>query len=212
MKPRLRSIQYREIPVRVARVPFGVWCVSAVVLALVLLSPIPLMWLLFGSLRLAKLHRDVHLAWMKLETTLKNRHDALDSVRRVCRRNALDSTLGVAALSEAQSTARSAMNGERFEAIVAAERELDRRVFAFKGVLEYQSVSSDLSELSDLVACLDLLNSAVARATADYNRAVDTNNFATQERATAWLACATGRHRAFAFRARAGTSDYQLIA
>jgi|GEM_PF-4625972 len=62
----------------------------------------------------------------------------------------------------------------------------------------------------------DLMNAAIARATAAYNVAVDNNNHVAQTRSLSWLAAFSGQSRAFAFRAHGGYNgtfdDYQLIA
>jgi len=87
---------------------------------------------------------------------------------------------------------------------------------ALKGLVGYHITTRDTIDLADLVACLDLMNAAIARATAAYNVAVDNNNHVAQTRSLSWLAAFSGQSRAFAFRAQGGYNgtfdDYQLIA
>ena len=189
---------------------------DALLLVFSLLSPVLFAWLLSASVRLSHLRHEVSDAWFTLDRALRDRHDALDSVRRISRRNALDAALGIAALAEAQAHARAAIDGAAFGDIVAAEKRLDDRVAALKGLVGYHITTRDTIDLADLVACLDLMNAAIARATAAYNVAVDNNNHLAQTRSLSWLAAFSGQSRAFAFRAHGGYNgtfdDYQLIA
>lgn len=189
---------------------------DALLLVFSLLSPVLFAWLLSASVRLSHVRHEVSDTWFTLDRALRDRHDALDSVRRISRRNALDAALGIGALAEAQDAAKVAIDGASFAEIVAAEKRLDERVDALKGLVGYHITTRDTVDLADLVACLDLMNAAISRATSAYNLAVDNNNHLAQTRSLSWLAACAGQSRAFAFRPQVAISgqfdDFQLVA
>lgn len=170
-------------------------------------------------MRRLALRHSVSTAWYALNQALCNRHDMLDSVRRICRRHGLEAALGIQALAGAQRDAREAIIGDDFDRIVLAERQLDQRISALLALLAYHDTANngvDSSELNELSACLSLANSAVDLTTRHYNSAVDLNNEEVRNTRLDWMVVVCGPAYAVAFRpgehGSAPDQPYTLVA
>ncbi|MEM9603234.1 MAG: hypothetical protein AAGA11_10255 [Pseudomonadota bacterium] len=141
--------------------------------------------------------------WDLLSRALHNRHDMLDSVRRIVRRDGLEQSLGFHAVTEAQSAAREALKGDDFQRIVGAEHRLGARLEAVMALIaDHRSPDTDAGAggLDDLHACLTVANTAVDIAALRYNTAVERNNAEVNAARFDWIVAFSGPAYALAFR------------
>lgn len=135
-------------------------------------------WVLLVACEVARhliLRQAVRDAWYVLTDTLRDRHDMLDSVQRILRRNGLEFSFGMRGIKDVQREARDALHRVDFDRMVAAENSLDARLTALRAQLSDfgASASAETADtLSELDICVSMANTAVDQAACRYNEVV----------------------------------------